>query len=99
MFPKPTGFDVYRCPSIRSGQIHLARHSEREKKTTQTEELVSWCFEPSQPQKITSGLIRQKKRWEHYISEWTGQEFGRSQRAVENRENGEKLVAKSSLVP
>ena len=37
---------------------------------------------------------RQRKRWE-----WTGLEFGRSQRAVENRENWRKLVAKSSVVP
>ena len=32
---------------------------------------------------------RQRKRWEDNIREWTGLEFGRTQRAVENRENGE----------
>ena len=42
---------------------------------------------------------RQKKRWEENIREWTGLEFGKSQRAVENREKWRKLVAKSSLVP
>ena len=42
---------------------------------------------------------RQKKRWEGYIRKWTGLEFGRSQRAVENREKWRKLVAKSSVVP
>ena len=31
---------------------------------------------------------RQKKRWEDNIREWTGLEFAKSQRAVENRENG-----------
>ena len=31
---------------------------------------------------------RQRKRWEDNISEWTGLEFAKSQRAVENRENG-----------
>ena len=31
---------------------------------------------------------RQRKRWEDNIREWTGLEFGKSQRAVENRENG-----------
>ena len=42
---------VWLClPFIRSGQNHLARHSERGKK------FVSWCFKPSQPQRITSGL-------------------------------------------
>ena len=41
----------------------------------------------------------QKKRWEDNISEWTGLEFGKSQRAVENRETWRKLVAISSVVP
>ena len=39
---------------------------------------------------------RQRKRWEDSIKEWTGLEFAKFQRAVENRE---KLVAKSSVVP
>ena len=42
---------------------------------------------------------RQRKRLEDNIREWTGLEFGKSQRAVENREKWRKLVAKSSLVP
>ena len=42
---------------------------------------------------------RQRKRWEDNIREWTGLEFGKSQRAVENREKRRKLVAKSSVVP
>ena len=29
---------------------------------------------------------RQRKRWEDDIREWTGVEFGKSKRAVENRE-------------
>ena len=33
---------------------------------------------------------RQRKRWEDNIREWTGLEFGKSQRAVENREKMEK---------
>ena len=40
-----------------------------------------------------------QKRWEDNIREWTGLEFGKSQRAVENREKWRKLVAKSSVVP
>ena len=32
--------------------------------------------------------VRQKKRWEDIIREWTGLEFAKSKRAVENRENG-----------
>ena len=42
---------------------------------------------------------RQKKRLEDNIREWTGLEFVKSQRAVENREKWRKLVAKSSVVP
>ena len=42
---------------------------------------------------------RQRKRWEDNIREWTGLEFGRSKKAVENREKWRKLVAKSSVVP
>ena len=42
---------------------------------------------------------RQRKRWEDNIREWTGLLFGMSQRAVENRENWRKLVAKLSVVP
>ena len=42
---------------------------------------------------------RQRKRWEDNIREWTGLEFGKPQRAVENREKWRKLVAKSSVVP
>ena len=42
---------------------------------------------------------RQRKRWEDNIREWTGLEFVRSQRAVENREKWKKLVVKSSVVP
>ena len=41
---------------------------------------------------------RQKKRREHIIREWTGLEFAKSQRAVENSEKWRKLVAKSSVV-
>ena len=42
---------------------------------------------------------RQWKRWEDNTRERTGLEFAKSQRAVENRENWRKLVAKSSVVP
>ena len=41
---------------------------------------------------------RQGKRWEDNIREWTGLEFAKSQRAVENREKWRKLVANSSVV-
>ena len=34
----------------------------------------------------------QRKRWEDNIRVWTGLEFGKSQRAVENRESGENWL-------
>ena len=42
---------------------------------------------------------RLRKKWEDNIREWTGLEFTKSQRAVENREKWRKLVVKSSVVP
>ena len=41
---------------------------------------------------------RQRKRWKD-IREWTGLEFAKSQRAMENRGKWRKLAAKSSVVP
>ena len=42
---------------------------------------------------------RQRKRWEDNSRKWTGLEFGKSQRAVENWEQWRKMVTKSSVVP
>ena len=42
---------------------------------------------------------RQRKRWEDNTRKWTGLEFAKSKRAVENREKWRKLVEKSSVVP
>ena len=42
---------------------------------------------------------RQKKRWEDSIREWTGLEFAKSQRAVENRKNGEHWLQTHSSCP
>ena len=42
---------------------------------------------------------RQRESWEDNIREWTGLEFAKSHRAVENKEKWRKLVAKSSVVP
>ena len=41
----------------------------------------------------------QRNRWEGNIREWTGLEFAKSHRAVENRGKWRKLVGKSSVVP
>ena len=50
-------------------------------------------------QDTVKGGRRQRKRWEDIIRKWTGLEFDKSQRAVENWEKRRKLVAKSSVVP
>ena len=42
---------------------------------------------------------RQRKRWEDNNREWTGLEFAKSQRAVENRKKWRKPVMKSSVCP
>ena len=43
--------------------------------------------------------VRQKKRWEDNIKEWTGMGFGYSLRAAEDREGWKGIVATSSVVP
>ena len=48
---------------------------------------------------VKGGRRQGRQGWEGNIREWTGLEFDRSQRAVENREKWRKLVAKSSVVP
>ena len=55
---------------------------------------------------ILQGIVKggrrqggQRKRWEDKVREWTGLEFAKSQKAVENREKWKKLAAKSSVVP
>ena len=42
---------------------------------------------------------RQRKGWENNIREWTGLEFAKSQRAVENRGKWRKLVANHLWCP
>ena len=55
---------------------------------------------------ILQGIVKgrrrqggQRKRWEDNIGEWTGLEFAKSKRAVENTGKWRKLVAKPSVVP
>ena len=71
---------------------------------------LHWCGHVSQssdlaktiPQSTVKGgrrQGRQRKRWVDNIREWTGLEFAKSQREVENREELRKLVLKSSVVP
>ena len=70
---------------------------------------LQWCGHVSRSSGLAKTILQgtmqwgrrqdgQRKRWEDNIREWTGLEFGKSQRAVENREEWRKLVAKSSVV-
>ena len=43
--------------------------------------------------------MQTEERWEDNIRKWTGLEFSKSWRAVENREKGRKLAVKLSVVP
>ena len=57
---------------------------------------LQWCGHVSHSSGLAKTILqgtekvgrkgRQKKRWEENIKEWTGLEFTKSQRAVENRE-------------
>ena len=68
---------VWAClPFVKFFKNNVTGHSEREKKTRQTEEEVRGQNQG-----------------------WTGLEFAKFQRAVENREKWRKLVVKSSVVP
>ena len=72
---------VWTCiPFTRSGQNHLARHSEGGGGRRRRQD-------------------RQKKWWKDSIREWTGLEFTKSMRRVENREKWRKLVVKSLWCP
>ena len=42
---------------------------------------------------------RQENRWEDNVREWTGLEFAKFQRAVENRAKWRKLIVESFVVP
>ena len=48
---------------------------------------------------VKGGRRQGRQRREDNIREWTGLEFAKSQRVMENREKWRKLVVKSSVVP
>ena len=68
----------------------------------ETQTAVVWSFSPRSSglaKAILQGTVkggrkqgRQRKRWEDNIREWTGLEYAKSQRAVENREKMEEVV-------
>ena len=71
---------------------------------------LQWCGHVSRSSGLAKTILQgtvnggrsqggQRKRWEAKVRKWTSLEFGKSQRAVENRGKWRKLVAKSSVVP
>ena len=68
---------------------------------------IPWCGHVSRFPGLTETILqgtmkrgrrqdRQKKRWEDNIREWTGLEFGKSQRALENRGKWRKVLQRPS---
>ena len=91
-------------------KIHQAIGPHEDLLTMVKRRKLHWCGHVSRSSGLAKTILqgtvktgrrqgRQRKRWEDNIREWTGLEFGKSQRAVENRERWRKLVAKSSVVP
>ena len=80
------------------GSAVRVHDSQAYKKTGVTRERIS-CIILQNTVKGGRRQGRQRKRWEDNIREWTGPEFAKSPRAVENREKWRKLVVKSSVVP
>ena len=71
---------------------------------------LQWCCHVSHSSGLAKTILqgtvkgrrrqgRQRKRWEENIREWTGLEFGRSHRAVENREKWRKMIANHLWCP
>ena len=70
---------------------------------------LQWCGDVSRSSGLSKTILqgtvkgergqgRQSMRWEDNTREWTGLEFAKSQKAVENEGKWRKLVAKSSVV-
>ena len=65
---------VWTClPFIRSGQNHLARHSEKGKKTWQTEQEVAKIQQAISPHKDLLIMVKRRKlQWYDYVSRSSG---------------------------
>ena len=54
--------EICRIQRIHEGKEEKRRKKERREREESERILVSWCFKPSQPQRITSGLKSERKR-------------------------------------
>ena len=82
------------------------RRSPDDRKETQTAGCAHVSRSSGLAKTILQGTVKeerrqggQRKRWEDNIREWTGLEFGKSKRPVENGEKWRKPGVKSSVVP
>ena len=103
--PKSSQARKHPPPSSIYG-VMTKRQKERTEKEVQTEAVHGRVSRSSGLAKtILQGTVKggrrqgRQKKWEGNIREWTGLEFGKSQRAVENRGKWRKLVVRSSVVP
>ena len=112
MLPQDTTRLIQRPCYQRGGQYHDPAGNRTTRgphdHCKEMQSAVVWSRLPfiTSGQTISQGTVKggrrqggQRKRWEDNIREWTGLEFGKSQRAVENRRKWRKQVAKSSVVP
>ena len=97
-------------PTRKSAKVHQAFGPHEDLLTIVKRRKLQWYDHVSRSSGLAKTILqgtvkggrrqgRQRKRWEESIREWTSLEFAKSQRAVENRKKGRKLVAKSSVVP
>ena len=91
-------------------KIQRAIGPHEDRLTTVKRRKLQWCGHVSRSSGLAKTILqgtvkggrrqgREKNRWENSLWKWTGLEFAKSQRAVENREKWKKLVVKSSVVP
>ena len=90
-------------------KIQQAIGSHKDLLTIAKRRKLQWCGHVSRSSGLAKCILqgavkggrrqgRQRKRWEDNVRDWTGLEFAKSQRAVENREEWWKLVVKSFVV-
>ena len=107
--PQDTAHLIQRPCYQRESPCHPAGKRTTENLTIVKRRTLQWYGHVSRSSGLAKTILQgtvkggrrqggQRKRWED-IREWTGLEFGKSQRAVENRVKWRILVAKSSVVP
>ena len=101
-------------PTRESAKIRQAIRPHKDLLTTVKRRKLQWYGHVSRSSGLAKTILqgtvkvgrrqgRQKKRWEDNIREWTGLEFAKSQRAVENRgkmeETGSEIICGAPATP